>query len=141
MRANRSEPLRIFRHTNRQEIDAMKPIGRILMFAVCLMVLALPYDAAADCRVWTSLSATPDGEAVGAIGRAEAWSDNAGAQQSFMVEVGATVPDGSQLFVFANGDPAGSMTIAGGIGALDLGNGSLFDLDLLQQPSPYGDLR
>src|SRR5712691_10111098 len=93
-----------------------------LVVAVSFVMLALPSDAAADCRDRTSLSPTVDGEAIAAIGRAEAWSENAGAQQTFMVEVAAEVPDGSQFFVFANGGPAGSMTIAGGIGALDLGN-------------------
>ena len=43
-------------------------------------------------------------------------------RQSFRVEVGVDVPDGTLLYVFANGQPAGLVSITQGVGALDLSN-------------------
>ena len=100
----------------------MKAMRMSLLVAVSLMVFALPYDAAADCGDRTEMSSTPDGDAVAAIGVSLLSSNNDGAQQIFIVQVGATVPDGTQLFVSANGLPAGTLTVSGGIGTLDLSN-------------------
>ena len=50
-----------------------------------------------------------------------------GAQQTLTVQVNAAVPDGTQLSVFTNGMPAGTVIIASGTATLDLSaaNGSL----------------
>ncbi len=102
----------------------MRAIVMSLVVAMSLMVLALPYEAAADCGDRTDMSSTPDGDAVAATGVSLMSSLNDGAQQRFIVQVGAALPDGTQLFVSANGEPAGTMTVAGGIGTLDLNNDS-----------------
>jgi hypothetical protein len=98
----------------------MRAIVMSLMVAVSLMVL--PYYAAADCGDRTEMSSTADGDLIAASGVSLLSSNNDGAQQIFIVQVGATVPDGTQLFVSANGQPAGTLTFAGGIGTLDLSN-------------------
>ncbi len=99
----------------------MKAIVMTLLVAVSLMVFSLPYEAVADCGVRTSLSA-PDGAVVAASGVAYVGSLGDGAQQTFTVQVDAAVPDGTQLMVFANGEPAGMITVTGGTGTLDLSN-------------------
>ncbi len=100
----------------------MRAIVMSLVVAVSFVMLALPYDAAADCGDRTELVSTPDGDAVAAIGVELVSSNNDGEQQIFIVQVGAAVPDGTQLFVSANGLPAGVLTISGGIGTLDMSN-------------------
>ena len=75
-----------------------------LVVAASFVMLALPYDAAADCRERTSLSPPSDGESVDAIGRAQVQSNDSGERQTFTVEVDVDVPEGTPLFVFANGD-------------------------------------
>ena len=97
----------------------MKAIVMTLLVAVSLMVFSLPYEAVADCGVRTSLSA-PDGAVVAASGVAYVGSLGEGAQQTLTVQVNAAVPDGTQLSVFTNGMPAGTVTIAGGTATLDL---------------------
>ena len=98
-------------------------IVRGLLAAVCLLVLALrPSLAAAGCADKIDLSPTSDGESVDARGLAYLRSDEAGAEQTFTVAVDVAVPDGTQLFVFANGAPVGTITIAPGIATLDLSN-------------------
>jgi len=98
----------------------MKAIVMSLVAAVSLLILSLPYDAAADCSDKTSLSATSDGEALAASGLAYVRLVEADAQQTFAVQVKVDVPDGTQLSVLTNGQPVGMITIALGIGALDL---------------------
>jgi len=94
-----------------------------LVAAVSLAVLALPHDAAAaDCGERTVLSSTPDGDEVAASGVSMVSSLNDGAQQTLIVGVGVAVPDATPLFVFTNGLPAGTFTVAGGIGTLNLSN-------------------
>ncbi len=98
----------------------MKAIVMSLVAAVSLLILSLPYDAAGDCSDRTSLSATSDGEALAASGLACVRSVEADAQQTFAVQVNVDVPDGTQLSVFTNGQPVGMITVALGIGTLDL---------------------
>jgi len=98
----------------------MKAIVMSLVAAVSLLILSLPYDAAADCSDKTSLSATSDGAALAASGLAYVRSVEADAQQTFAVQVNVDVPDGTQLSVFTNGQPVGMITVALGIGTLDL---------------------
>jgi len=92
-----------------------------------LMVLALPYEAAADCGDRIVLSSTADGDAVAASGIAYVGSDEASMTQTFSVRVIAAVSDGTELLVFANGLQAGTVTIVGGMATLDLSaaNGAL----------------
>ena len=98
----------------------MKAIVMSLVAAVSLLILSLPYDAAADCSDKTSLSATSDGEALAASGLAYVRLVEADAQQTFAVQVKVDVPDGTQLSVLTNGQPVGMITVAFGIGTLDL---------------------
>jgi len=100
----------------------MKAIVMSLVLAVSLVMLARPFDAAADCGDRIVLSATADGAAVAASGVAYVGSMEASAQQTFSVLVSIAVPDGTQLLVIANGLPAGTVTVAGGRAALDLNN-------------------
>ncbi len=93
-----------------------------LVVAASFVMLALPYDAAADCRERTSLSPPSDGESVDAIGRAQVQSNDSGERQTFTVEVDVDVPEGTPLFVFANGEQAGMITAASGIATLELSN-------------------
>ncbi|PYM95253.1 MAG: hypothetical protein DME08_16235, partial [Candidatus Rokuibacteriota bacterium] len=58
----------------------------IWLLAASLAAFALPNDAAAaDCTDRTSLPATPDGEAVAAVGFAYIRSIDQGSQQTFVV--------------------------------------------------------
>ena len=97
------------------------------LVAVSLVMLALPYAATADCGERIVLSATADGTAMAASGVVYVGSLGEGAQQTLTVQVNAAVPDGTQLSVFTNGMPAGTVIIASGTATLDLSaaNGSL----------------
>ena len=105
----------------------MRAIVMSLVVAMSLMVLALPYEAAADCGDRIVLSSTADGDAVAASGIAYVGSDEASMTQTFSVRVIAAVSDGTELLVFANGLQAGTVTIVGGMATLDLSaaNGAL----------------
>ncbi len=95
----------------------------VSVLSVVFFLVALPPDVAvADCRDRINLSPTPDGEQLAATGRAALQSIDSPARQSFRVEVGVDVPDGTLLYVFANGQPAGLVSITQGVGALDLSN-------------------
>jgi hypothetical protein len=89
-----------------------------------LLVLALGAAMAApawaDCQKKIALSITPAGAAIDASGTAEVRSQ--GAQQRFKVAIDARVADGTTYEVFANGQLAGTITIALGAGELDLNN-------------------
>jgi len=86
-----------------------------------MVVLALqPGAAAADCRERISLSPPSDVESVDGIGRAEIRSNDS--HQTFIADVAVDVPEGTPLFVFANGEPAGTITAAPGIATLELSN-------------------
>ena len=95
----------------------------LVSLSVAVSLAALPLGrgvAVADGRAAINLVATSDGEEVAASGRAEIRSSNMDDVQTLTVEVGVAVPDGTSVFVFANGRPAGGMTVDGGIGSLDL---------------------
>src|SRR5437899_2880943 len=81
----------------------MRAIVMSLVVAVSLVMLALPYDAAADCGDRIVLSSTAEGDAMAASGVAYVGSLGEGAQQTLTVRVNAAVPDGTQLSVFTNG--------------------------------------
>jgi len=102
----------------------MKAVVVSLVAAVSLMMAA--HNASADCLETINLSPPSEAEQVAAIGgaevRSQTASERAGEQQAFTVAVGLDVPDGTSLFVFANGEPAGTMTVAGGVGRLELSN-------------------
>jgi len=84
-----------------------------------MVVLALqPGAAVADCRERISLSPPADVESVDGIGRAEIRSNDS--QQTFIVDVDVDVPEGTPLFVFANGEPAGMITFIPGVATLEL---------------------
>jgi len=101
----------------------MRTVTISVVSAVISLLVALPPDVAvADCRDRITLSPTPDGEQYAAAGRAALQSIDSPARQSFRVEVGADVPDGTLLYVFANGQPAGLVSITQGVGVLDLSN-------------------
>ena len=89
------------------------------------MVLALAaYASAAVCDKKIRLAATAAGQAINADGNARVRSRPRGlaTRQGFTVEVTAAVANGTTFTVFANGQPAGTMTIAFGRGVLDLSN-------------------
>ena len=100
----------------------MKALVFGLAATVSLLLLALPHDVAADCRERISLSPPSEGESIDGAGRAEITSN--GSQQAFTVEVDIDVPDGTPLFVFANGEPAGMITFIPGVAMLELSNAS-----------------
>ena len=88
------------------------------MAAVSLLVLALPPNVAADCREGISL--TPPSEADGVDGVGRASISLIDSQQTFTVEVDIDVPAGTPLYVFANGEPAGTITFLPGAATLEL---------------------
>ena len=92
----------------------------ICLLAASLAAFVPANDAAADCTERTSLPATPAGEAVAAVGSAYIRSSDNGSQQTLVVQVAVDVPDGTELLVFANGDSAGTITVASGTGTLML---------------------
>ena len=101
-----------------------KAIVVSLVAIVGLTIVA--HQVGAECLETISLSSPPEAEPLAAIGGAEVRSqtagERAGEQQAFTVAVGLDVPDGTSLFVFANGEPAGTMTVAGGVARLELSN-------------------
>jgi len=96
----------------------MKLLVLGLVAAVNLFALALPHDVAAACREAISLSPPSESESVDGIGRAVIQSDDS--QQTFTVEVDIDVPSGTPLYVFANGEPAGTITFLPGAATLEL---------------------
>jgi len=98
----------------------MKALVFGFVATVSLFMLALPHDVAADCRERISLSPPSEGESVDGVGRAEIRSNDL--QQTFTVEVDIDVPEGTPLFVFANGEPAGMITFVPGVATLELNN-------------------
>jgi len=98
----------------------MKALVFGLVATVSLFMLAVPHDVAADCRERISLSPPSEEASVDGVGRAEITSSDS--QQTFTVEVDIDVPDGTPLFVFANGEPAGMITFVPGVATLELDN-------------------
>ena len=83
-----------------------------------------PVQPAGGCAKAINLKASPAGQAVAATGKARVRAiPNAGfLNQDFVVEMAALVPDGTTFMVFANNQPAGTITIALGHGALSVTN-------------------
>jgi len=83
-----------------------------------------PVQPAGGCAKAINLTASPAGQAIAAKGKARVRAiPNAGfLNQDFVVEMAALVPDGTTFMVFANGLPAGTITIALGHGALSVTN-------------------
>ena len=98
----------------------MKKLVFGLVATVSLFMLACPHDVAADCRERIRLSPPSENESVDGIGRAEIRANDS--QQTLTVEVDVDVPDGTPLFVFANGEPAGMITFIRGSATLELSN-------------------
>ena len=71
-------------------------------------------------RKTVPLTPTAAGEAIDASGRVEVRAR--GWEQHFEVGMDAAVADGTTLVVFANGRPAGTITIAAGAGDLYVNN-------------------
>src|SRR5215510_10643640 len=84
------------------------------------IVLALAAQAAADCDRQINLTASAAGVAIGARGKARVRArfrpDRV--QQDFRVEMDANVDNGTTFLVFANGQPAGTITIVFRVGTL-----------------------
>lgn len=76
--------------------------------------------ATPGCQNKITLSATAEGVAIDASGTAEVRKK--GTQQRFKVSMDAEVADGTTFVVYANGLPAGTITITLGDGELDLNN-------------------
>ena len=77
---------------------------------------------AADCQTRIALTPTTAGRAIDASGRAEVRSRDGGARQDFKLRMDAAVADGTTFRVFANGRPAGTLTIVLGNGELEVNN-------------------
>jgi hypothetical protein len=77
--------------------------------------------AHADCRHRTALAATDEGAAIGVSGNAEARErSSGGGYERFKVQVEADVADGTMFSAFADGQFAGNLTTALGVGELEL---------------------
>ena len=83
-----------------------------------------PAPGGVGCAKAINLVASPAGVAIAAQGKARvnAFLNNGVLVQKFVVEVNAVVPNGTTFMVFANGLPAGTITIAFGKGVLDVNN-------------------
>jgi len=83
-----------------------------------------PVQPAGGCAKGINLTASPAGQAIAAKGKARVRAVlNAGfLDQDFVVEIAALVPDGTTFMVFANGLPAGTITIVLGHGFLAVTN-------------------
>src|SRR5262249_44131616 len=112
----------LLRHEERRSTPPMIMVVTLVL-SLTLAVLVLPGNAAADCSDRITLDATSSGDDYAASGRAEIRSLEAGEQQSFTVQVSVEVPDGTDLFVFANGQPANKITVVQGVGTLSLSTG------------------
>jgi len=89
--------------------------------AVLAMLFSLSSAALADCQKKLALSPSAAGVQIDASGTAEVRARGT-ADQRFKVSIDARVPDGTTIAVFANGQLAGTITIALGAGELDLNN-------------------
>ena len=83
-----------------------------------------PVQPAGGCAKAINLTASPAGVLIAASGKARVRASlNAGfLNQDFVVEMAAVVPDGTTFMVFANGLPAGTITMALGHGRLAVAN-------------------
>lgn len=94
-----------------------KQVAAVLAGCSLAFVMA-DHASAADCRKRISLTSTH--AALDASGKAKVRARRA--KQSFNVEAEANAPDGTTYLVFANGQPAGTITLALGEGELELNN-------------------
>jgi hypothetical protein len=91
----------------------------VTVLAGCSLAFTLTgYASAADCQKKIALTST--GIAPDASGGAKVRARRV--KQSFSVEAEANVPDGATYMVFANGQPAGMITMVLGEGELELNN-------------------
>ena len=97
----------------------MRKRGTTALLVLALGV-AMAAPAWADCQNKIALNVTPAGATIDASGTAEVRGE--GAKQRFKVSMDARVADGTTFEVFANGQLAGTITIALGAGELDLNN-------------------
>jgi len=83
-----------------------------------------PVQPVGGCGKSINLTASPAGTLIGASGKARVRASlNAGfLNQDFVVEMAAVVPDGTTFMVFANGLPAGTITMVLGHGRLAVAN-------------------
>jgi len=83
-----------------------------------------PVQPAGGCAKGINLTASPAGQAIAATGKARvrAIPQVGFLNQDFVVEMAAVVADGTTFMVFANGQPAGTITIALGHGRLAVTN-------------------
>jgi len=100
----------------------MKTLAFGLAVAVSLFMLAVPPYVVADCLERISLSPPSEGEGVDGVGLAAISSTDS--RQTFTVEVDIDVPAGTPLYVFANGEPAGTITFLPGAATLELSTAS-----------------
>ncbi len=91
-----------------------------LALVALTMGLAMVTQASADCRKRITLSASAAGASIGASGTAEVRA--VGTAQRFKVSIDADVANGTTFNVFANGQPAGTITIVAFAGELDINN-------------------
>jgi len=99
----------------------MRAVVAAIVVVFSLVTLWCPPAAtAADCVEGITLSPTAVGKEIAASGRALVRSNGGSARQTFTVHVGLVVPVGTSLFVFANGEPVGTMTVGPGIATLDV---------------------
>lgn len=98
----------------------MKSKAVSISLAVMVMTLAVSASALADCQKKQELTVMAAGAAIDASGTAEVRAQRT--RQRFKVSIDARVPDGTTFLVFANGSPAGSITIELGAGQLELTN-------------------
>lgn len=89
--------------------------------ALLAMLFSLSSAALADCQNKITLSPSAAGVQIDASGTAEVRARGT-ADQRFKVSIDARVADGTTFAVFANGQLAGTITIALGAGELDLNN-------------------
>jgi len=93
---------------------------RLTAVLVLALGVATAVPAFADCRNRSQLGITAAGAAIDSSGQFEARAQ--GADQSFRVSIDARVADGTVFEVFVNSQLAGTITIALGVGQLDLDN-------------------
>lgn len=97
-----------------------RKIVTLILVGFLLVLTVGSQTFAADCQKKIALSATSSGFAIDSSGTAEVRSR--GSRQVFKVSMDARVNDGVTFLVFANGLPAGSITINLGAGELGLSN-------------------
>ncbi|MBI4637081.1 MAG: hypothetical protein HY727_12095 [Candidatus Rokubacteria bacterium] len=96
----------------------MRKSATVVVAGLLMAFTAAGQAAAADCREKIDLAPTSAGVATDTSGKAEVRAR--GSRQRFKVSMDSRVADGTTYLVFANGLPAGTITIALGDGELEL---------------------